>query len=290
MKKFPSKILLFGEHIINKGAHGLAIPYNEMYCQLSFDTTQLNYYTHSNEALTKLSEYIVNHREINTYYNTLNLKEDVNKGLGFCMNIPIGYGLGSSGAVTAAIFSKYKVKKLNDLAELKNVLAITESFFHGKSSGLDPIVSYLNKTIVIEKTPNVVYQEFNWEKHYNIYLLDTKTPRKTGPLVEQFLHKYNSNSSFQKVVDNEIIPLNNAIIADFINNKYDIVKIKQLSQLQLENYNELILAEYKDLWQKGIDNNTYYLKICGTGGGGYFLIFSENKSLNLSDIRPINLQ
>ncbi|MCB9227839.1 MAG: hypothetical protein H6578_11825 [Chitinophagales bacterium] len=290
MKKFPSKILLFGEHIINKGAHGLAIPYNEMYCQLSFDTTQLNYYTHSNEVLTKLSEYIVNHREINTYYNTLNLKEDVNKGLGFCMNIPIGYGLGSSGAVTAAIFSKYKVKKLNDLAELKNVLAITESFFHGKSSGLDPIVSYLNKTIVIEKTPNVVHQKINWKEHFSIYLLDTKTPRKTGPLVEQFLHKYNSNSSFQKVVDNEIIPLNNSIIADFINNKYDTVKIKQLSQLQLENYNELILPQYKDLWQKGLDNDTYYLKICGAGGGGYFLVFSENKSLNLSDIRPINLQ
>lgn len=290
MKKFPSKILLFGEHIINKGAHGLAIPYNEMYCQLSFDTTQAHYYTHSNEVLSKLGEYIVNNSEIDVYYNTSILKEDIAKGLGFCMNIPIGYGLGSSGAVTAAIFDKYKVNDLNDLAELKNVLAITESFFHGKSSGLDPIVSYLNKTIVIKNIPNVVHQKFNWEEHFNIYLLDTKTPRKTGPLVEQFLHKYNNNSSFKNVVDNEIKPLNNNIIANFIDNKYDLDSIKKLSRLQLENYNELILSEYKDLWQHGIDSNTYYLKICGAGGGGYFLVFSENKSLNLSDIRPINLQ
>ncbi|MBT7242136.1 MAG: mevalonate kinase, partial [Flavobacteriaceae bacterium] len=30
------------------------------------------------------------------------------------------------------------------------------------------------------------------------------------------------------------------------------------------------------LWKKGIETNTYYLKLCGSGGGGYMLGFTED--------------
>ena len=30
------------------------------------------------------------------------------------------------------------------------------------------------------------------------------------------------------------------------------------------------------LWQKGLETNAYYLKLCGSGGGGYFLGFTED--------------
>ena len=56
-------------------------------------------------------------------------------------NIPIGYGLGSSGAVTACIYERYAVKTTKQ-ETTRTRLAQMESFFHGKSSGIDPWVSY----------------------------------------------------------------------------------------------------------------------------------------------------
>jgi mevalonate kinase len=33
---------------------------------------------------------------------------------------------------------------------------------------------------------------------------------------------------------------------------------------------------YQKLWQEGIDSNAYYLKLCGSGGGGFILGFTED--------------
>jgi mevalonate kinase len=30
------------------------------------------------------------------------------------------------------------------------------------------------------------------------------------------------------------------------------------------------------LWKKGLDTNAYYLKLCGSGGGGYILGFTQD--------------
>ena len=33
---------------------------------------------------------------------------------------------------------------------------------------------------------------------------------------------------------------------------------------------------FKKLWKQGIDTNSYYLKLCGSGGGGYILGFAKD--------------
>jgi mevalonate kinase len=38
----------------------------------------------------------------------------------------------------------------------------------------------------------------------------------------------------------------------------------------------MIPLEFHDLWRKGIETNTYYLKLCGSGGGGFMLGFTED--------------
>ena len=35
----------------------------------------------------------------------------------------------------------------------------------------------------------------------------------------------------------------------------------------------MIPEQFHGIWQKGIDTNDYYLKLCGSGGGGYILRF-----------------
>ena len=38
----------------------------------------------------------------------------------------------------------------------------------------------------------------------------------------------------------------------------------------------MIPERHKDIWLEGINSNSYFLKLCGSGGGGYFLGFTQN--------------
>ncbi|MGF1559942.1 MAG: mevalonate kinase, partial [Flavobacteriaceae bacterium] len=52
--------------------------------------------------------------------------------------------------------------------------------------------------------------------------------------------------------------------------------LKQLSHVVLDNFKPMIPDKFHQLWQQGIDTNEYYLKLCGSGGGGYILGFTED--------------
>ena len=87
------------------------------------------------------------------------LRQDTENGMYFDSSIPQGYGVGSSGALVAAIYDKYAIDKITvlenltkeKLLKLKAIFGEMESFFHGKSSGLDPLNSYLSLPILINK-------------------------------------------------------------------------------------------------------------------------------------------
>ena len=139
-KKFFSKVLLFGEYGIIKNSKALVIPYNKYYGSLKFSSKLDNVQKDSNINLKQLSKYIKNNEFLSNKINTLKLDSDIENGLYFESTIPESYGLGSSGAVVAAIYESYKLEvgvdlKINDL---KLILSNIESFFHGPQSRLYP--------------------------------------------------------------------------------------------------------------------------------------------------------
>jgi mevalonate kinase len=52
--------------------------------------------------------------------------------------------------------------------------------------------------------------------------------------------------------------------------------LKELSRLALEHFSPMIPNQFHQLWREGIESNSYYLKLCGSGGGGYFLGFTKD--------------
>jgi mevalonate kinase len=38
----------------------------------------------------------------------------------------------------------------------------------------------------------------------------------------------------------------------------------------------MIPQNFHKIWKMGIESNDYFLKLCGSGGGGYILGFSED--------------
>ena len=157
---FYSKILLFGEYGIIRDSKGLSIPYNFYNGALKVAENPTEESEKSNASLKRFASYLDDLQEEYPELVTFNiaaLNADVERGMYFDSSIPQGYGVGSSGALVAAIYDKYAHNKITvlenltreKLLQLKNIFAQMESFFHGKSSGLDPLNSYLSLPILI---------------------------------------------------------------------------------------------------------------------------------------------
>ena len=65
---------------------------------------------------------------------------------------------------------------------------------------------------------------------------------------------------------------------DFLNGdlKSLFQNTKQLSKIVLNHFKPMIPKKFHQIWQAGIESNSYYLKLCGSGGGGYILGFTED--------------
>ncbi len=285
---FYSKILLFGEYGIIKDSKGLSIPYNFYNGALKTDTNPSDVAIRSNESLRRFVSYLetINNELVTFDFKTL--KQDVEEGMYFDSSIPQGYGVGSSGALVAAIYDKYAQNKITVLENLtrekllvlKSIFSEMESFFHGKSSGLDPLNSYLSIPILINSKDNIEATGIPSQKAGGkgaVFLLDSGIIGETAPMVSIFMENM-KQEGFRKMLKNQFIKHTDACVDDFLNGdiKSLFTNTKKLSKVVLNHFKPMIPLEFHELWKKGIDTNDYYLKLCGSGGGGYILGFTED--------------
>ncbi|MEJ8598599.1 mevalonate kinase family protein [Riemerella anatipestifer] len=284
---FYAKILLFGEYGIIENSQGLTLPYSFYKGTLKFSDLSSDFERQSNQSLLKYTDYLQSLALPKDFeLNVSELKKDINKGLFFDSNIPQGYGVGSSGALVAAIFERYSLKKYNpehiskeDLKQLKKVFGELESYFHGKSSGIDPLICYMNLPILIENKENVDRVSIPKEQQGKgaIFLIDSGVVGETGPMVQIFFEKL-KQEGFRKTLKEEFIRYNNACIEAFLKKDMNpfFKNLKKLSLWAYENFRPMIPEGIFNAWKKGLDTNTYYLKLCGSGGGGYILGFTQD--------------
>ncbi len=292
---YNSKILLFGEYSLMKGSMALSIPFDKFKGQLLFDPSSRNKKS-NHYSVVYLDEYL-QFLEQNNFYNEINIedfKDDISNGLYFECNIPISYGLGSSGAIVASIYNAYsKMEETHDLGILKSRFARMESYYHGSSSGLDPLVSYINKPILIDdngKTSIASLLKGDQNKNGSIFLLDTKTTGETQPLVNWFLEKY-GDIKFRDKIQNQLVPLVNDCIRKFLSGDHDsmLTEIKTLSEFTYENFKPMIPDFVVEIWESGIETNNYKLKLCGSGGGGMMLGFTDELDKALYQLQGFDL-
>lgn len=285
---FYSKILLFGEYGIIKDSKGLSIPYSFYNGALKLDDNTSEEALKSNESLKLFVTHLSNLDEDLVRFDIHKLQQDVDAGMYFDSSIPQGYGVGSSGALVAAIYDKYALEKITvlenltreKLLQLKGIFSAMESFFHGKSSGLDPLNSYLSIPILINSKDNIEATGIPSQKKEGkgaVFLLDSGIVGETAPMVSIFMDNM-KKEGFRKMLKDQFIKHTDACVEDFL--KGDIKSLfkntKQLSKVVLNHFKPMIPKQFHDLWQKGLETNDYYLKLCGSGGGGYILGFTEN--------------
>lgn len=300
---FYSKILLFGEYGIIKDSKGLSIPYNFYNGALKVDENPSAEAIKSNQSLRRFVVYLEQLQQEQPELVTFNidlLKTDVERGMYFDSSIPQGYGVGSSGALVAAIYDKYAHHKITvlenltreKLLQLKTIFSQMESFFHGKSSGLDPLNSYLSIPILINSKDNIEATGIPSQSATGkgaVFLLDSGIVGETAPMVNIFMENL-KDQGFRKMLKTQFVKYTDACVENFLGGdmKSLFKNTKQLSKVVLNNFKPMIPEQFHGVWQQGIDTNDYYLKLCGSGGGGYILGFTEDlekAKLSLKDYK-----
>ena len=274
---YHAKLLLFGEHAVIKGSPALAIPFRKYEGRWAYTTAAFK-----QQQLSAFGQYLENLNKKGSLLVTLNIaafQQDLAKGLYFDANIPTGYGLGSSGSLCAAVYDCYALDKINRtetnrLNELKQQLAQLENFFHSSSSGMDPLICYLDQPTLIESTGIrlVKIRNIGANPPIQLFLLDTRISRQTGPFVEHFIQQW-EDSNYKKRIQSELIVDNEAIISCFLLGEWDTFfkKFHKISAFQFDYFQKMIPSTFKELWLDGLNDDLFKLKLCGAGGGGFLL-------------------
>ena len=302
---FYSKILLFGEYGIIQDSKGLSIPYNFYKGALKTDENPSAEAIASNESLQKFADYLgdlqISQPEL-VRFNLEELKQDIAQGMYFDSSIPQGYGVGSSGALVAAIYDKYAFDKItvlenltrDKLLQLKAIFSQMESFFHGKSSGLDPLNSYLSLPILINSKDNIEPTGIPSQSTQGkgaVFLIDSGIVGETAPMVSIFMENLKDNG-FRKMLKSQFIKYTDACVENFLHGdiKSLFSNTKKLSKVVLNHFKPMIPEQFHQIWQHGIETNDYYLKLCGSGGGGYILGFTEDLEKAKASLKDYKLE
>ncbi len=276
---FRSKLLLFGEHAILFGSHALAIPISSFSAQWRYATDRSKQYNLVEFAnyLTELSIQGESLFELDVEHFRANLHD----GLYLESNIPQGYGVGSSGALVAAICHRFARKTPNSdtkeaLLLLKNTLAQFESFFHGSSSGIDPLVCYLNVPLMISQE-GITKTSVSETPGGSLFLINTQRPRQTETWVTRF-KTLRQAPDFDQRCGSELAIFNNAAIQAYCQNDWDtlLLEVKKISQFQYDLMYDFIPNDFTAIWKQSLENAVFSLKICGAGGGGFILGFTKD--------------
>src|SRR5512145_367124 len=149
-KYYYGKIMLFGEYSVITGSSAYLIPYRRVRAHFEFPSGTVPDKTgvDSNSSLKRFAGYLAQVANNSGVYLSVDLPRfntDLEDGLFLNSTIPPNYGLGSSGALCAAVYDRYGIDQplqqgpVNDTAELrelKKIFSAMESFFHGYSSGV----------------------------------------------------------------------------------------------------------------------------------------------------------
>ncbi len=291
MKTYPAKILLFGEHTVNTGTQALAVPFPVFSARWRF-APQLSRQDLAKQQM-QLPQFAAHLEQLQHRGRLLckldatAFREALHQGLIFESNIPTGYGAGSSGALVAAVFGEW-AKDSSDwstgiehvspkkILELKKALAQLESFFHGTSSGTDPLICFLQKPLLLGghdgvKIASIADKQFENSTH-QLFLLDTRIERKATPLIEYFLKKMKTEA-FHTRCKNELLPAVDSAIQSFLSadGKKLFAEMHRISEFQLLFLDKMIPESFHPLWKEGLEGDLFKLKICGAGGGGFLL-------------------
>lgn len=274
---YYSKVILFGEYSMIFDATALMVPLQQFSARWKLSKLTMPRAKKSNESICRFRDYLADIKNISASIDIDALSRDLNFGLNLSSNVPSGYGLGSSGTLVAAVYDRYAKLHTNDLMELKSIFGQMESYFHGSSSGIDPLQCYLGKPFRISPQGVELVNGGFLKRDIHICLIDTKIKSNTRPLVQHFKEQ-RQDEAFLSAFQRDYVPH----VTDCINNLIDgsneafFASLTKLTKAQLLFLRPMITENTLHLFEQDYDFH-FGVKISGSGGGGYVLGFTDDK-------------
>ena len=154
-----------------------------------------------------------------------------------------------------------------------------ENCFHGSSSGLDPLQCYLGKPFILteDKKVQVLDKDFIPE-NIHIFLIDSKIKSETKTLVNYFKQQ-REDPRYLKAFNELYYPFVGRCIDSLVSGDVDkfFDDLAQLSYYQTVMLRPMITDNMLPLFSLKRKDVHFQIKICGSGGGGYFLGFADDK-------------
>jgi len=286
-KNYPAKILLFGEYSILFDGKGLVLPFPKYSGSWNEIDDNKNRFPSSEELLSFIKSLNNQKSQIVAKFQKFQIEkfaQDLKKGLFFDSNIPQGMGLGSSGALCAAIWDRYLPVEdhafmKDNLSENRSCLALIEAFYHHSSSGLDPVVSFYQRPMTLEGAGNLAFFDeaiSSIKMKQNFFLINSGIQRQTAPLVQLFKNKL-LDKDYQRKIEVTFVPLSNQLQECWLSgDKFNFESfMKQYSVMQLELFPEYYPESIKRIALHGLKTGDYSVKLCGAGGGGMYLLYKH---------------
>ena len=275
---YYSKVILFGEYSMIFDSTALMVPLKQFSAQWRFASHLLAQgAVASNASLQRFAEYLST-LDINNLFDLQRFNHELYYNLFLDSNVPSGYGLGSSGTLVAAVYDAYAKQKTDDCLKLKEIFGKMESYFHGSSSGIDPLQCYLGKPFKITPKGVQILSDDFLNKDIHICLIDTKIKSNTKPLVNHF-KKQRNDADFLKRFQKDYVPQVKSCIETMISgdNESFFNSLRQLTKGQTEFLRPMITDNTLDLFTTDYDFH-FGVKISGSGGGGYVMGFTDDVS------------
>ena len=269
-----SKLLLFGEYSMIFDSNALVIPLKRF--SAAWEEGHNEELNNSRAELLKFNQFLSEDEILSELIDTSLFAAELESGIALSTNVPFSYGLGSSGTVVAAVYDRYAVDKIKDDLELKKIFSRMEGYFHGSSSGIDPLECYLGKPFRINSDGVQIIADDFLSPDIHVGLLDTKVKSDTKPFVEEF-KKQRQDQQFKHEFEQSYLPHVTSCMDRLIdgNSEGFFESLQKLSQAQYRFFRKMIPENVLSLFEKKPDINLG-IKILGSGGGGYMLLFTED--------------
>ena len=279
IKKYYGKVILFGEYSMIFGSPAMLMPLytSESHWDYIWRKRGKRNYS-SNRSLHMFANYLSENEYFTDKIDIQKFTTELKRGLFLDSCIPSGYGVGSSGALTAAVYDRFKSKEIEDLLELKKFLGDMENCFHGSSSGLDPLQCYLGKPFIITEDKQIKLLEKDFmPSNIHVFLIDSQVKSDTKSLVNYFKEQ-RENPKYLKAFNELYYPFVGRCIDSLVSGDEALFfeNLRHLSYYQTIMMRPMITDNMLPLFSLKHEDIGFQIKICGSGGGGYFLGFADD--------------
>lgn len=216
--------------------------------------------------------------------------------------IPVGCGMGSSGALSTVVVGALSLffDKRWDKKIINEIAFLAEQKKHGRPSGGDNSTSCFGGLVRFKKDEGIKSLDFGISEKLskNFYILNTGTPTEsTGEMVSLVRSKFEQDQRFvQDIMDDQERLVNKLYVSLEKNDSNELKEIIENGESNLEKLG--VVSEYVKEIIREIESSGGVAKICGGGGitrsTGIILIYHENlhlliKMLQSHDLNPIQL-